>query len=97
MGKTLFEKIWEPHVLAGEDGDSQLLYIDLHLIHEVTSPQGFESLRNEGRKLQAPEKTLATIDHNNPTKDIFNFANPIAKKQVETLQRNCEEIGRAHV
>lgn len=93
MGKTLFEKIWEPHVLAGEEGDSQLLYIDLHLIHEVTSPQGFESLRNSNRKLQAPEKTLATIDHNNPTKDIFNFANPIAQKQVETLQRNCKEFG----
>lgn len=93
MGKTLFEKVWDPHVLVGEEGESQLLYIDLHLIHEVTSPQGFESLRKAGRKLQAPEKTLATIDHNNPTQDIFNFENPIAKKQVKTLQKNCAEFG----
>lgn len=93
MGKTLFDKIWQEHVLYGEEGDSQLLYVDLHIIHEVTSPQGFESLREQGRKLQAPEKTIATIDHNVPTKDIFNIKDAIAAKQIETLQKNCEYFG----
>lgn len=93
MGKTLFDKVWEPHVLTGEDGENQLLYIDLHMIHEVTSPQGFESLREQGRKLRAPEKTIATIDHNNPTRDIWNIKDAIAKKQIETLEKNCEDFG----
>lgn len=93
MKQTLFDKVWDAHVLTGETGDSQLLYIDLHLIHEVTSPQGFESLRIEGRPLRAPEKTFATIDHNNPTQDIFNIKNPIARKQIETLQKNCRDFG----
>ncbi|MGX7092179.1 3-isopropylmalate dehydratase large subunit [Hutsoniella sourekii] len=93
MAKTLFDKIWEPHVLAGETGDNQLLYIDLHMIHEVTSPQGFESLREQSRPLRAPEKTLATIDHNNPTKDIWNIKDAIAKQQIETLEANCRDFG----
>lgn len=93
MKQTLFDKVWNAHVLTGHEGDSQLLYIDLHLIHEVTSPQGFESLRIEGRPLRAPDKTFATIDHNNPTKNIFNIENPIARKQIETLQRNCRDFG----
>ncbi|PMB84101.1 3-isopropylmalate dehydratase large subunit [Dolosicoccus paucivorans] len=93
MGKTLFDKLWDQHVLAGEEGEAQLLYVDLHLIHEVTSPQGFESLRLAGRPLRAPEKTLATIDHNVPTKDIFNIRDLIAEKQIETLQKNCQDFG----
>ena len=93
MGKTLFDKIWQEHVLYGEEGESQLLYIDLHIIHEVTSPQGFESLREQGRPLKAPEKTIATIDHNVPTKNIFNIKDAIAAKQIETLQKNCEYFG----
>lgn len=93
MGKTLFDKVWEPHVLAGEEGENQLIYIDLHMIHEVTSPQGFESLREQGRQLRAPEKTIATIDHNNPTKDIWNIEDAIAKLQIETLEKNCEDFG----
>lgn len=93
MKQTLFDKVWDAHVLTGDEGDSQLLYIDLHLIHEVTSPQGFESLRIEGRPLRSPDKTFATIDHNNPTKNIFNIENPIAKKQIETLQKNCRDFG----
>ena len=93
MGKTLFDKVWEPHVLTGDEGDNQLLYIDLHMIHEVTSPQGFESLRETNRKLRAPEKTIATIDHNNPTKDIWDIQDAVAKKQIETLEKNCEDFG----
>lgn len=93
MSLTLFDKIWKEHVLYGAEGDSQLLYVDLHIIHEVTSPQGFESLREQGRPLKAPEKTIATIDHNVPTKDIFNIKDAIAAKQIETLQRNCEHFG----
>lgn len=93
MGKTLFDKVWEPHVLVGEEGDNQLLYIDLHMIHEVTSPQGFDSLRELNRKLRAPEKTIATVDHNNPTKDIWNIKNEVAKIQIETLEKNCTDFG----
>lgn len=92
MGKTLFDKLWSQHVLAGDEGEPQLLYIDLHLIHEVTSPQGFESLRLEKRPLRAPGKTLASIDHNVPTKNIFSIKDAISKKQIETLQQNCKEF-----
>lgn len=70
MGKTLFDKLWERHVVL-EEGEAQLLYIDLHLIHEVTSPQAFEGLRQAGRRVRCPEKTFATMDHNVPTKDIL--------------------------
>ncbi len=93
MAQTLFDKVWQTHVIAGEEGESQLLYIDLHLIHEVTSPQGFSSLKEQDRPLRAPEKTLATIDHNNPTKDIYNIQDIIAKKQIETLEENCDYFG----
>ena len=93
MKQTLFDKVWQQHVLTGEEGNAQLLYIDLHMIHEVTTPQGFESLRLEGRKLRAPDKTIATIDHNVPTKNIFTIKDAISRKQIETLQRNCQEFG----
>lgn len=91
-GKTLFEKIWDQHVVVEEEGHV-LLYIDLHLIHEVTSPQAFEGLRLAGRKVRRPEQTFATMDHNVPTDDPFTVQDPIAAKQMETLQRNCEEFG----
>ena len=93
MGRTLFDKVWQTHVLAGAQGEAQLLYVDLHMIHEVTTPQGFESLRSEGRPLRAPEKTLPTIDHNVPTKDIFTIKDAISQKQIEALQKNCREFG----
>ena len=93
MGRTLFDKVWQTHVLAGAQGEAQLLYVDLHMIHEVTTPQGFESLRSEGRPLRAPEKTLATIDHNVPTKDIFTIKDAISQKQIEALQKNCRDFG----
>ncbi len=93
MGKTLFDKVWDRHVIKGKEGDAQLLYIDLMLIHEVTSPQAFEGLRQAGRKVRQPEKIFGTMDHNVPTVDIHNISDVIAKKQIDTLRTNCEEFG----
>ncbi len=94
MGKTLAEKLWESHLVRSADGEPDLLYIDLHLIHEVTSPQAFDGLRLAGRPLRRPDLTLATEDHNVPTTDIFApIADPVSRLQVETLRRNCEEFG----
>ncbi|MBP1043447.1 3-isopropylmalate dehydratase large subunit [Vagococcus sp. BWB3-3] len=93
MGKTLFDKVWERHVVSGELGEPQLIYVDLHLIHEVTSPQAFEGLRVEGRKLRRPDKTFATMDHNIPTQDIFNITDLVSKNQIDALRRNCQEFG----
>lgn len=93
MPKTIIEKIWEKHEVVSEEGKPSLLYIDLHLIHEVTSPQAFEGLRMKGRKLRRPDLTFATMDHNVPTVDRFNITDEIAKKQIETLAKNCEEFG----
>ncbi|MDZ7675766.1 MAG: 3-isopropylmalate dehydratase large subunit [Acidimicrobiales bacterium] len=93
MGKTLSEKVWDRHLVhSGDDGD--LLYIDLHLIHEVTSPQAFDGLRMNGRTVRRPDLTLATMDHNVPTADIDQpVADPISRKQMDTLSANCEEFG----
>ncbi len=93
MRKTLFEKIWEPHVVDQIDDDLALIYIDLHLVHEVTSPQAFEGLRINSRTVRKPHLTAATIDHNVPTSDRFNIKDPIAKKQIEALRSNCKEFG----
>ena len=94
MPKTLFEKIWERHVVHEEAGKQTLLYIDLHLVHEVTSPQAFEGLRLTGRKVRRPELTLATMDHNVPTTDrSLPIKDPISKLQMETLATNCKEFG----
>ncbi|MGY3750270.1 3-isopropylmalate dehydratase large subunit [Vagococcus acidifermentans] len=92
MGQTLFDKLWQQHIIYGDEGEPQLLYIDLHLIHEVTSPQAFEGLREAGRTLRRPDKTFATMDHNVPTKDIHNITDLIAKKQIDALAKNCEEF-----
>ncbi|WP_229776404.1 3-isopropylmalate dehydratase large subunit [Alicyclobacillus cellulosilyticus] len=91
--KTLFDKIWESHVVVAEEGKPSLLYIDLHLIHEVTSPQAFEGLRLAGRRVRRPDLTFATMDHNVPTDNPFDVRDPIAKKQIETLIQNCREFG----
>ena len=97
--RTLAEKVWEDHVLARGEGEGlnrrpDLLYIDLHLVHEVTSPQAFEGLRLAGRKLRRPDLTIATEDHNTPTLDIDKpIQDPISAKQIETLRANCEEFG----
>jgi 3-isopropylmalate/(R)-2-methylmalate dehydratase large subunit len=91
--QTMFEKIWNNHVIVAEEGKPSILYIDLHLVHEVTSPQAFEGLRLSGRKVRRPELTFATMDHNVPTKDRFNISDPISKQQVDTLTENCREFG----
>jgi 3-isopropylmalate/(R)-2-methylmalate dehydratase large subunit len=92
--KTIIEKIWDNHVVYHEPGKQALLYIDLHLIHEVTSPQAFEGLRLAGRKLRRPDRTIGTADHNVPTTDrLLPIADPISRQQVETLRKNCREFG----
>jgi 3-isopropylmalate/(R)-2-methylmalate dehydratase large subunit len=93
--RTLAEKIWENHVVAsGGDTEPDLIYIDLHLVHEVTSPQAFEGLRLAGRRVRRPELTLATEDHKVPTIAIEKpIADPVSRNQVETLRRNCAEFG----
>lgn len=94
MPKTLFEKIWGAHVVVEEPGKPAILYIDCHLVHEVTSPQAFEGLRMAGRKVRRPDLTFATADHNVPTADrSLPILDPIAKTQIDTLERNCSEFG----
>lgn len=90
--KTIFEKIWENHVVVEEENKPALLYIDLHLVHEVTSPQAFEGLRMNNRKVRRPDLTFATMDHNVPTVDRFNIKDLISKKQIDTLKKNCEDF-----
>ena len=92
MPKTLFDRIWESHVVHQAKDEPALLYVDLHLIHEVTSPQAFESLRLSGRKVRRPELSLATMDHNVPT-DEGPIQDPLARAQLEALRANCEEFG----
>ncbi|MEM9409716.1 MAG: 3-isopropylmalate dehydratase large subunit [Planctomycetota bacterium] len=92
--KTLFEKIWEEHIVYQEPGKQTILYIDLHLVHEVTSPQAFEGLRLANRSVRRPERTVATQDHNVPTTDrSLPIADPISRQQIETLRTNCKEFG----
>ena len=94
MGKTLAEKIWAEHVVRQADGEPDLIYIDLHLIHEVTSPQAFDGLRIANRKVRRPDLTIATEDHNVPTLNIDKpIADPVSKLQVDTLRQNCAEFG----
>ena len=93
MAKTLFEKIWEAHVVSTLADGTTLLYIDRHLVHEVTSPQAFEGLRLTKRKVRRSELTFATMDHNVPTEDRFNIKDPISRAQIEALSKNCAEFG----
>ena len=94
MGQTLSEKVWERHVVRRVAGEPDLLYIDLHLIHEVTSPQAFDGLRIAGRPVRRPELTVATMDHNVPTADLeLGITDPISRKQIEVLDANCDEFG----
>jgi 3-isopropylmalate/(R)-2-methylmalate dehydratase large subunit len=92
--KTLFEKVWESHLVAEPANEPALLYIDLHLVHEVTSPQAFEGLRMAGRKLRRADRTVATVDHNVPTTaNRLIIEDAIAAKQIDTLRKNCAEFG----
>jgi len=92
--RTLFEKVWEEHVVSVPPGRPPLLYIDLHLVHEVTSPQAFDGLRAAGRQVRQPHRTVATVDHNIPTTPRgMPITDPIAARQIEALQHNCREFG----
>src|SRR6188472_102666 len=92
--RTLPEKVWERHLVRSAPGEPELLYIDLHLVHEVTSPQAFDGLRISGRRVRRPELTIATEDHNVPTADIDQpIADPISARQVEVLRENTAEFG----
>jgi 3-isopropylmalate/(R)-2-methylmalate dehydratase large subunit len=91
MGRTLFDRVWEAHLVCEPEGEAPLLYVDLHLVHEVTSAQAFEGLRLAGRAVRRPDLTLATMDHNVPTDD--QPADELAAAQLEALRRNCEEFG----
>lgn len=91
--RNIIEKIWDEHVVLREEGKPDLLYIDLHLIHEVTSPQAFEGLRQKGRKVRRPEQTFATMDHNIPTKNRYEINDETARNQIHALEKNCQEFG----
>src|SRR5437867_9955405 len=92
--RTLFEKIWDSHVVDRQEDGPCLLYVDRHLVHEVTSPQAFEGLRMAGRKVRRPQATLAVADHNVPTTGrSHGITEPESRIQVETLERNCAEFG----
>ncbi|HCH07918.1 MAG TPA: 3-isopropylmalate dehydratase large subunit, partial [Dehalococcoidia bacterium] len=94
IAKTMFEKIWDAHIVHEEEGQPSLIYIDLHLVHEVTSPQAFDGLRMSGRKVRRPDLTVATMDHNTPTWDLSQpILDPIAVTQLDYLERNCKEFG----
>src|SRR5204862_255779 len=92
MAKTLFDRLWESHVVRDEPGEPALLYVDLHLVHEVTSPQAFEGLRLAGRRVRRPNLTIATMDHNVPTLP-GPITDELAKAQLEALRHNCDEFG----
>ena len=92
--RTLFEKIWDKHLIASIDAETNLLFIDMHLVHEVTSPQAFDSLRINNRKVKFPELTLATVDHGVPTSNrVLGIKDPLSKKQIDALEDNCREFG----
>src|SRR3982075_311561 len=94
MAQTLSEKVWERHVVRRAEGEPDMLYVDMHLVHEVTSPQAFDGLRLAGRTVRRPDLTLATMDHNVPTIGLDQpIADPVSKKQMEVLSANCAEFG----
>ena len=92
--RTLAGKIWDAHVVRSAEGEPDLLYIDLHLLHEVTSPQAFDGLRAASRKVRRPDLTIATEDHNVPTADIDKpIQDPISRRQIEVMRKNAAEFG----
>ena len=93
MPKTMFQKIWDSHVIYQEEGQPSILYVDLHLVHEVTSAQAFEGLRTSNRKVRRPDLTIATADHNVPTSPgRLPITDSIAKQQIDTLNQNCDDF-----
>lgn len=95
-GKSIFDKLWDRHVITGQEGQPQLLYVDQHYVHEVTSPQAFQGLRDTGRPVRRPDLTFATFDHNVPTVDIHNIRDVISKAQMDALAKNIEDFGIPH-
>src|SRR6266566_4816713 len=93
MPKTLAQKLWDAHVVRSAEGEPDLLYVDLHLVHEVTSPQAFEGLRMTGRRVRRPDLTVATMDHNVPTRGGVRAADELSRKQMDVLTENCEREG----
>jgi 3-isopropylmalate/(R)-2-methylmalate dehydratase large subunit len=93
VNRTLAQKVWDAHVVHRADGEPDLLYIDLHLLHEVTSPQAFDGLRMAGRGVRRPDLTIATEDHNTPTDNLIKILDPVSRTQIETLRRNCADFG----
>ncbi|QQX79974.1 3-isopropylmalate dehydratase large subunit [Shewanella sp. KX20019] len=94
MAKTLYEKVWDDHIVVAAEGEAPIIYVDRHLVHEVTSPQAFSGLQVAGRKMRAPEKTFATMDHNTSTTSAsLDALSIMARTQVQTLERNCKEFG----
>src|ERR1039457_6587158 len=93
--RTLFEKVWQQHLVAEPAGEPALIYIDLQLVHEVTSPQAFDGLRLAGRKVRRPDRIVATVDHNVPTtlEGRLNIVDQIAAKQMAALRKNCADFG----
>ncbi len=94
--RTLFEKVWQQHIVAAPENEPSILYIDLHLVHEVTSPQAFEGLRLAGRKVRRPDRHIATVDHNVPTTSVYDrlhIVDQIANTQVAALRKNCKDFG----
>jgi 3-isopropylmalate/(R)-2-methylmalate dehydratase large subunit len=91
--RTLAQKVWDAHVVHRADGEPDLLYIDLHLLHEVTSPQAFDGLRMANRPVRRPDLTIATEDHNTPTDNLLTISDPISRTQIETLRKNCADFG----
>ncbi len=93
MSRTLAQKVWDAHVVRKAESEPDLLYIDLHLLHEVTSPQAFDGLRLASRKVRRPDLTIATEDHNTPTDNLLTISDPVSRTQIETLRKNCAEFG----
>ena len=95
-GKSIFDKLWDRHVITGVEGQPQLMYVDQHYIHEVTSPQAFQGLRDAGRKVRRPDLTFGTFDHNVPTVNIYDIRDVISKAQIDKLAENVVEFGIDH-
>src|SRR3982074_33100 len=94
MPRTLAQKLWDSHVVSTAPGEPDLLYVDLHLVHEVTSPQAFEGLRRAGRRVRRPDLSLATMDHNVPTQGGVRAADDLSRRQMEVLAENCRRERR---